>query len=67
MDAGIATEENLAYLKEQGLDWIAVERSKAPPVPEGEPDEQFETAGGVKIKAWKIIEADGEAEEEGRG
>ena len=65
MDAGIATKENLAYLKEQGLDWIVVERSKAPPVPEGEPDEQFETAGGVKIKAWKIIEADGEAEEEG--
>ncbi len=65
MDAGIATKANLAYLKEQGLDWIAVERSKAPPVPEGKPDEQFETAGGVKIKAWKIIEAEGEAEEEG--
>ena len=65
MDAGIATEENLAYLKEQGLDWIAVERSKAPPVPEGEPDEQFETAGGVKIKAWKLADEEEEVEEEG--
>ncbi len=38
MDAGIATEENLAYLREQGLDYVCVERAKTPPVPTRDPD-----------------------------
>jgi transposase len=71
MDAGIATKDNLAYLGSRGLDWIVVERTQAPPVPERIPEEQFETASGVKIKVWELTEAeedgeaDGEVEENG--
>ena len=54
MDAGIATEENLAYLREQGLDYICVERTKTPPVPTGDPDQRFTTAGKKNIKAWRL-------------
>ena len=56
MDAGIATKANLAYLKENNLDWICVERTKAPPVPTRAPDQQFETASGVKVRAWNLSE-----------
>ena len=35
MDAGIATEANLAWLREQGYDWISVNRGKRPAPPEG--------------------------------
>ena len=56
MDAGIATEENIAYLKEKELDWICVRRTNAPAVPIQEPEQAFETAGGVKIKAWELPE-----------
>ncbi len=63
MDSGIATEQNLQYLKEQGLYWITVERSITPPVPENKPDQQFETAGGVKIKAWKVTKEEKDVED----
>ncbi len=63
MDSGIAAEKNLQYLKEQGLDWITVERSKAPPVPENKPDQQFTTAGGVKIKACKVTKKEKDVED----
>ena len=61
MDAGIATKDNVAYLKAQGLDWIAVERTQAPPAPERVPDAQLKTAGGVKIKVWELTKADVDA------
>ena len=57
LDAGIATEANLAYLKEKQLDWICVQRSKAPPAPKRTPDEEVETKGGVRVKAWTLSEA----------
>ena len=60
MDVGIATEENRAYLKEQGLDWICVERTKTPPVPTTDPEAEFTTAGKTKIRAWRLPEEDGE-------
>ncbi len=40
-----------------------MERSKAPPVPENKPDQQFTTAGGVKIKAWKITKKEKDVED----
>ena len=56
MDAGIATQENLMYLKEQQLDWIAVDRRKSPPMPSRAPECVFETADGVPVKAWALTE-----------
>ncbi len=58
MDAGIATQENVAYMKEKGLNWICVQRTKAPAVPDREPEQAFETAGGVRIRAWELSKAD---------
>ncbi len=63
MDAGIATEENVAYLKEKKLDWICVQRTQAPAVPTREPDQAFETAGGVKIRSWELSQKDREPQE----
>ena len=54
MDAGIATKENRAYLREKGLDYICVERTKTPPVPTWDPDQEFTTAGKKKIRAWRL-------------
>ncbi len=59
MDAGIATKANLAYLKENNLDWICVERIKAPPVPTEPPDQRFETANEVQVQAWKLSKEEG--------
>ena len=56
MDAGIATKENLEYMRETHLNWISVERTKAPPVPTKAPDQQFETASGVNVKTWSLAE-----------
>ena len=60
MDAGIATEANLAYLKEEGLNWICVQRTKTPPVPDREPDQVFQTTHEMDVRAWKLGENDGE-------
>ena len=61
MDAGIATEANVAYLKAQGLDWICVQRKRTPPAPEGEPDECWTTHSGIRIKAWRMADQQQEA------
>ena len=60
MDAGIATEDNIAYLKDNQLDWIAVARTKTPPVPTKDPDQEFTTAGNKKIRAWKLYKDESE-------
>ena len=52
MDAGIATEANLAWLREQGLDWIYVKRGRQPPPPEGAPDLDVITASETTLQAW---------------
>ena len=58
MDAGIATEANLAWLREQGYDWICVNRGKRPAPPEGAPDLELITASQTALQAWSLgIEA----------
>ena len=59
MDAGIATQENIIYLNEQGLNWIAVDRRKSSSIPTCDPERVFKTANGVKIKAWTLTKEDG--------
>ncbi len=59
MDAGIATRANLVFLKEKGLDWICVQRSKTPPAPEDTPDECCNS--GIAIKVWRMADKDEEA------
>ena len=54
MDAGIATKENRACLREKGLDYVCVEHTKTPPVLTWDPDQEFSTAGKKKIRAWRL-------------
>ncbi len=63
MDAGIATEKNIAYLKKKKLNWICVQRTQASAVPTREADQAFETAGGVKIRAWELSKQDMKTQE----
>ena len=60
MDAGIATEANLAWLREQGYGWICVNRGKCPAPPEGEPDLDLVTASKQVLQAWSLGVEDGE-------
>ena len=60
MDAGIATEANLAWLRQQGYDWICVHRGRQPPAPEGAPDLDLITASETTLQAWCLGSEDGE-------
>ena len=61
MDAGIATEENIVWLGEQGYDWIAVSRGARPPLPEGGPEALLITSARHEVRAWRLASEDGEA------
>ena len=61
MDAGIASEENLEWLRSEGCHWISVDRGSMPPAPEGPPDAETETAAGLGAKAWLLEKEGGEA------
>ncbi len=54
MDAGIATEENLTYLRNKGLHWLCVERSKTPTVPKKKPHKTFQTTTNTRVRAWSF-------------
>ena len=62
MDAGIATEANLTWLREQGYDWVCVNRGRRPPRPEGEPDLELLTASQKWLRVWSDA---GEEDEDG--
>ena len=61
MDAGIATEANLTWLREQGYDWICVNRGRRPPPPDGKPELELPTASRQRLRVWKV--KDGEPDE----
>ena len=61
MDAGIATEENIAWLGERGYHWIAVSRGARPPPPEGGPEALLITSAQQEGRAWRLASEDGEA------
>ena len=51
MDAGVATEDNLAALRERGFHWVAVKRGGVKPnqveaMKTQDPDATFETKSG---------------------
>ena len=61
IDAGIASEDNIVWLNEQGYDWIAVSRGAKPPPPEGAPGAVLITAAEHEVRAWRLAEEGGEA------
>ncbi len=54
LDAGIASEANLTWLREQGWDWIAVSREARPEPPQGDPAAVVRTRGGYDVRAWPL-------------
>ena len=63
-EGGITSAENLAWLREQGLHWITVERRRKP-APEREPDTLGASAGGHELKIWRLAAAPASAAEAG--
>ena len=59
MDAGIATEDNLAALRERGFHWITVKRGGVKPdqieaMKTLDADATFETKSGHEVRAWRL-------------
>ena len=61
MDAGIATDENITWLGEQGYEWIAVSRGARPAPPEGGPEARLITSARHEVRAWRLGTENGEA------
>ena len=57
IDAGIATEENLALIRSKKLNYICVDRRRIKELPEGEPEVIHEKDGAV-VKAVRVSESD---------
>ena len=53
MDAGIATEANIEWLKAQGYDWICVRRGPRQRPPQHEPDATLKTKAAHTVRAWQ--------------
>ena len=63
MDAGIASEANLAWLRQQGYDWICVSRAAKPDPPAGAAAATLATSAGHAVQAWQLASEDaGEAQ-----
>jgi len=60
MDAGIATEANLTWLREQGYHYVVVSRLRGREFDPAQATE-VESAGGVKIKIQRKLDAQGHA------
>ena len=59
MDAGIATEGNLAELRKRGYHWITVKRGGVRPdhvdgVNARDPDATINTGSGHEVRAWRL-------------
>ena len=59
MDAGIATEDNLAELRKRGYHWITVKRGGVKPdqvdgVNARDPDATINTSSGHEVRVWKL-------------
>ena len=60
MDAGLSTEENIAWLRAHGYDWITVQRGRKGPPPRPA-DVVFRTRQGREAQAWKLRREDRDA------
>ena len=60
MDAGIATEANLIFLREKGYHYVVVSRLRERQFDPAKATE-VESAGGVKIKIERVLDAQGHA------
>ena len=63
MDAGIATEENIGWLRERGYGWICVSKEARPAPPEGDAALTLTTSARQEVAVWKLDGDEEEAEE----
>ena len=66
LDAGIASEENVRWLRQQGWAWICVSREAKPERPEGEPTAEVQTSSGYCVRAWPLKAEPGAEETESK-
>ena len=58
MDAGIATDDNLKFLKEIGYDWICISKKARVAPPDRAPDSTLHTKAKHLVEAWRISDKD---------
>ena len=58
MDAGIATDDNLQLLKENGYDWICIFRGVRKTPPDHAQDSMLRTMAKHLVEAWRISDED---------
>ena len=58
MDAGIATDDNLKFLKENGYDWICISKKARGAPPDRAPDSTLHTKAKHLVEAWRISDKD---------
>ena len=58
MDAGISTDDNLKFLKENGYDWICISRKAREVPPDRAPDSTLHTKAKHLVEAWRISDKD---------
>ena len=66
LDAGIASEENVRWLRQQGWAWLCVSREAKPERPEGEPTAEVQTSSGYCVRAWPLKAEPGAEETESK-
>ena len=59
MDAGIASDDNIEFLRQAGHDWVVVARSRELP-PDTEPDAVTKSSEHARIRIWRLPDTDGD-------
>ena len=58
MDAGISTDDNLKFLRENGYDWICISRGVRKAPPDRAPDSTLRTMAKHLVEVWRISDED---------
>ncbi len=58
MDAGIVSEANIAWLRERGCQWMAVDRRRCPAAPACKPDCSLRTSASHRMRIWRSPASD---------
>ena len=59
MDAGIASDDNIEFLRQAGHDWVVVARSRELP-PDTDPDVVTANSERARIRIWRLPDGDGD-------
>ena len=54
MDAGLVSQANLRWMRENGFDYVCNSRKRTEGPPDRAPEARLETAGGREVLAWEL-------------